>query len=330
MKLSVVVPCYNEEQVLPETIRRLTHLTSQWIADELIDEYELVFVDDGSRDRTLELLRRFSREIPCVRVLSFSANFGHQSAILAGMHRAKGDVVVTLDADLQDPPETVTEMLGKVREGYQIVYGVRSSRQKDSFFKRWTAHAFYKLMHFMGIPIVYDHADYRMLTRPVLTALGQFQERALFLRGIFPLMGFQYCLVEYERPERFAGDSKYPLRNMLLFAVNGITSFTYAPLRLAFFLGAAVFVLSLGMASWAIITWLSSGTIHGWTSIVVPLYVFAGLQMIFIGIVGEYLGKVFQEVKARPRYIVQEEIGPKSHLDEESDALPRPEHLRGD
>lgn len=308
MRLSLVLPCYNEEEVLPETHRRLQRLSEQWQQDGLISGYELFFVNDGSRDRTIELLREYAAADPNIKVLSFSANFGHQAAILAGMHHATGDVAVTLDADLQDPPETIEAMLKKVHEGYQVVYGVRRSREKDTFFKRETARGFYRLMRRMGVPVVYDHADFRMMTRPVLEALRQFGERSLFLRGIFPLIGFRNCVVEYDRPERFAGESKYPVRKMLLFAMGGITSFTYAPLRFAFYIGFIVFALSMLMGLWALITWLVGGTIAGWTSIVVPLYVFSGMQMMFIGILGEYIGKVYQEVKARPRYIVGEYI----------------------
>ncbi len=308
MLLSIIIPCYNEQEVIRETHKQVAALIDQWCSEELIDECELIYVDDGSVDDTPTILRELAEHDKHVKIISFSGNFGHQSALLAGLHHARGDAAVSLDADLQDPPEAVGEMLQKVRAGYEIVYGVRESRDTDTFFKRTTARMFYGLMRGLKVPVVYDHADYRMLTRPVLEALKGFREVNLFLRGLFPLMGFKSCQVKFDRRERFAGQTKYPLGKMLSFAIQGITSFSYFPLRIAFFLGAIVFTISIVMAVWVLVTVAMGKSMHGWASTVLPLYLFGGLQMILIGILGEYIGKIYLEVKRRPTYIISRKI----------------------
>lgn len=308
MLLSLVVPCFNERECIRETNRRLLDLAQRWLQEERINDYEIIYVNDGSTDDTLTILRELAANEPRVRIIAFANNFGHQAAILAGMHQARGDATVTLDADLQDPPETISEMLDRVRDGFQIVYGVRRARDKDTAFKRTTAHAFYHFMRWMRVPVIFDHSDFRLITRPVSQTLRAYPERTLFLRGLFPLMGFRHCTVAYDRPERFAGETKYPFRKMMSFAINGITSFTYTPLRFAFFLGSALALVSLALAIWAFVVWLTDDTVQGWTSIVIPLYFFMGIQMMLLGIMGEYIGKIFQELKQRPRYVIGETI----------------------
>lgn len=308
MFLSIIIPCYNEQEVIRETHRRVAGLIEQWMGEGLIEQCETIYVDDGSSDDTLRILQELAAQDQNVKVLSFSGNFGHQPALLAGMHHAQGDAAVSLDADLQDPPEAIGQMLQRVAEGYEMVYGVRGSRRTDSFFKRATARMFYRLMRWLKVPVVFDHADYRMVTRPVLEALKEYKEVNLFLRGMFPQMGFKSCRVKFDRQERLAGQTKYPLRKMISFAIQGITSFSYFPLRIAFFLGAIVFTISIVMAIWVLVTVAMGKSMHGWASTVLPLYLFGGLQMILIGILGEYIGKIYLEVKHRPPYLIGKKI----------------------
>ncbi len=308
MKLSLVIPCYNESKVISETFNRVSTLAGQWRDESLISDYEFIFVDDGSTDDTFDQLNTFAQHDPRVKVLSFSNNFGHQPALLAGLHHATGDAAVSLDADLQDPPETIREMIQKVNDGAEIVYAVRSSRETDTVFKRTTARCFYRVMRFCKVPLLFDHADFRLMTRPVLEALKQFTEVNLFLRGMFPLMGFKSEIVYFKRQQRFAGETKYPLGKMVSFAIQGITSFSYFPLRISFFLGLAIFVLSILFTVYALVSVALGRTVPGWASIVIPLYLFGGLQFIILGIIGEYIGRIYQEVKRRPVYIIREKI----------------------
>lgn len=308
MKLSIVIPCYNESKVISETFSRISALAGRWRDESLISDYELIFVDDGSTDDTFDQLNTFAQHDPRVKVLSFSNNFGHQPALLAGLHHATGDAAVSLDADLQDPPETIREMIQKVNDGAEIVYAVRSCRETDTAFKRITARCFYRVMRFCKVPLLFDHADFRLMTRPVLEALKQFSEVNLFLRGMFPLMGFKSEIVYFKRQERFAGETKYPLRKMVSFAIQGITSFSYFPLRISFFLGLAIFLLSILFTMYALVSVALGHTVPGWASIVIPLYLFGGLQFIILGIIGEYIGRIYQEVKRRPTYIIREKI----------------------
>ncbi|NTV42957.1 MAG: glycosyltransferase family 2 protein [Syntrophobacteraceae bacterium] len=306
MKLSIVVPCYNEEAVVRETARRLLDLADGWVSRGLIAAYEIIFVNDGSKDRTLALLKEMAKDNSHVKVISFSNNFGHQAALTAGLHNAGGDAAVTLDADLQDPPEVIEEMLEKHRQGFHIVYGVRRNRNEDSAFKRFTALGFYRLMRMMGVKVIVNHADFRLLSRSVLEEFKSFREVNRFLRGLIPLMGFAQATVEYDRDRRFAGSTKYPLRRMLSFALDGITSFSSVPLRMASVCGLVIFAVSLCLGVWVLAVRVAGDSVPGWASTVLPIYFLGGIQLMFFGILGEYLGKIYMEVKRRPLFIIQE------------------------
>ena len=308
MKLSIVIPCYNEGGIILLTLERLNKLSNEWISRDDLTEIEFVFVDDGSQDRTYYLLTETSKADKRVKVIRFSRNFGHQAALLAGYEFAKGDVIVSLDADLQDPPELIKTMLDKIKEGYDVVFAARQSRKNDSWFKRKTAEFFYWFMKKIGVDIVPNHADFRMITRRVLKAFLQFQETNLFIRATFPIVGFPSCVVYFDRPDRAAGKTKYPFWKMFEFAVDGITSFSVVPLRICSMVGLFVSFFALLMLFWSIVVKIFGGAIPGWTSTVVPLYLLGGVQLLFLGIVGEYMGKIYTEVKKRPRYIVQETL----------------------
>ena len=308
MKLSIVIPCYNEGEVLPLTLERFNALSHEWLAREDCTEVEFVLVDDGSQDRTAELLPQYSKADKSIKVIRYSRNFGHQAALLAGYEFAKGDVIVSLDADLQDPPELIGSMLDRIKEGNDIVYAARKSREIDSLFKRKTADVFYWIMKKFGADIVPNHADYRMVTRRVLNAFLKFPENNLFIRATFPIVGFPSCVVYHDRPERLAGKTKYPFRKMLEFAIDGLTSFSVVPLRICSVVGFLVSLIALLMLSWSLIVKIFGGAIPGWTSTVAPLYLLGGVQLLFLGIIGEYIGKIYTEVKNRPRYIIQEMI----------------------
>ena len=290
------------------TLDRLNELSSELIARDDCASIEFVMVDDGSQDRTAELLTEASKADRCVKIIRFSRNFGHQAALLAGYEFAKGDVIVSLDADLQDPPELIKTMLDKIKNGNDVVYAARHSRKNDSWFKKKTADVFYWLMKKFGADIVPNHADFRMITRRVLKAFLQFQETNLFIRATFPIVGFPSSVVYYERPERLAGETKYPFRKMLEFAIDGLTSFSVVPLRICSMVGLLVSLLAILMLSWSLIVKIFGGAIPGWTSTVAPLYLLGGVQLLFLGIIGEYIGKIYTEVKHRPRYIIQEMI----------------------
>ncbi|HIN48508.1 MAG TPA: glycosyltransferase [Deltaproteobacteria bacterium] len=308
MKLSIIIPCYNEEEVLPLTLERLKALSSEWTLRDDCAEIEFVLVDDGSQDRTSELLTEASKADKRIKVVRFSRNFGHQAALLAGYEFAKGDVIVSLDADLQDPPELIGSMLDKIKEGHDVVYAARKSREIDSLFIRKTADVFYWIMKKFGADIVPNHADFRMVTRRALNAFLKFHENNLFIRATFPIVGFPSCVVYYDRPQRLAGETKYPFRKMLEFAIDGLTSFSVVPLRICSMVGLLVSLLALLMLFWSIVVKIFGGAIPGWTSTVAPLYLLGGVQLLFLGIIGEYIGKIYIEVKHRPRYIVQETI----------------------
>ena len=281
------------------------------------DEIEFVMVDDGSQDRTAEILTEASKADKRVKLIRFSRNFGHQAALLAGYEFAKGDVIVSLDADLQDPPELIKTMLDKIKDGNDVVYAARESRENDSWFKRKTADLFYWLMKKFGADIVPNHADFRMVTRRALNAFLQFHENNLFIRATFPIVGFPSCVVYYDRPERLAGKTKYPFWKMFEFAVDGMTSFSVVPLRICSMVGLFVSFFALLMLFWSIVVKIFGGAIPGWTSTVAPLYLLGGVQLLFLGIVGEYMGKIYTEVKKRPRYIVQETL----NIVEKNDAV---------
>ena len=314
IKLSIIIPCYNEEEVLPLTLEKLKTLSNEWSSRDDCESIEFLFVDDGSQDRTAELLAEATHAYQQFKVIHFSRNFGHQAALLAGYEFAKGDVIVSLDADLQDPPELIITMLEKLKGGYDIIYAARESRGIDSQFKRRTADLFYWLMKKLGVEIIHNHADFRMITRRVLNAFLKFNENNLFIRATFPMVGFPSCVVYYDRPERKAGKTKYPFRKMLEFAIDGLTSFSVVPLRICSLVGLLVSLLALLMLLWSIVVKIIGGAIPGWTSTVAPLYLLGGVQLLFLGIVGEYIGKIYSEVKNRPRYIIQETI----NFDEEN------------
>jgi len=311
MKLVIVVPCYNEEAVLPETIGRLTRLLADLIARGKVGaDSRISFVDDGSRDRTWALIEEAAAASPLVAGLKLSRNRGHQAALMAGLLNADADAVISIDADLQDDLAAIEAMVDAHAQGADVVYGVRRRRDVDSFAKRFTAETYYRLLGLLGVEVVFNHADYRLLSRRVLAALAGYRESNLFLRGIIPQLGFPSAIVHYDRAERFAGESKYPLRRMLSFAWQGITSFSAAPLRLITTIGVLVSAGSFGVAAWAL--WLrlfTSDAVPGWTSTVVPMYFLGGVQLLCIGIIGEYLAKIYLEVKRRPAYFVEKRVG---------------------
>ncbi len=307
----LVVPCYNEEEVLPETVKRLTAKLSSMISDgKASEESRMLFVDDGSRDRTWELIEQFSAENTYVGGIKLSHNRGHQNALLAGLMSAKEhcDCAISLDADLQDDIEVLDQFVEKYTEGCEVVYGVRSSRKTDTAFKRNTARSYYKLMKTLGVEIVYDHADYRLMGSKALEALSEYKEVNLFLRGIVPLIGFRSDYVYYERHERFAGESKYPLRKMLKFALDGVTSFSVKPLRIIANLGITICLLSIIGLIYGLVSFIIGSSVAGWTSLICSVWFLGGLQMLCIGIVGVYVGKIYSETKHRPRYTVEKTI----------------------
>ena len=307
--LYLVIPCYNEEEVLPETSKRLTAKLGAMIEMGFISQdSKIVFVNDGSKDRTWQLIRQYHEENPMIQGINLSRNKGHQNALLAGLMTVKEycDMAISMDADLQDDVDAIDQFVEKYYDGCEVVYGVRSERKTDSLFKRVSAQGFYKLMLHMGVEIVYNHADYRLMSRRALDEMEGFKEVNLFLRGIVPLIGFQSGVVTYERHERFAGESKYPLKKMLNFAFDGITSFSVKPIRMVTTLGIIIFAISILMLIYFLITWCIGWTVPGWTSIVVSVWAIGGLQLLAIGIIGEYIGKIYMETKARPKFIVQE------------------------
>lgn len=316
MTLWLVVPCYNEEAVLPETAKRLDAVLSGLAAaGRVSDKSRVLFVNDGSKDRTWELIRALHGENRRFAGLCLSRNRGHQNALLAGLMLARqhADAAISLDADLQDDVGAIDRFVEKYEEGCDIVYGVRSSRATDSAFKRGTARGFYKLMNALGAEVVYDHADYRLMSRRALDALAEYGEVNLFLRGIAPQLGFRTGTVEYVRAERFAGESKYPLKKMLAFAMDGVTSFSVKPLRAALVCGGAAFLVSIVMLIYCLVRFFTGQTVSGWASLGVSIWALGGLQLLMIGVVGEYVGKTYMETKRRPRYIISETL-----LDEEA------------
>jgi glycosyltransferase involved in cell wall biosynthesis len=299
-KISLVIPCYNEEKVILQTHSRINSLI------ENAKNCEIIYVDDGSKDATLEILKKIAAGDPGVKIIRLSRNFGHQAALLAGMLHASGDAVISLDADLQDPPEIIPAMLEKYDEGFDLVFGVRKKRAADNLLKRFTGELFYKLMNSMGVNVIFNHADFRLISKKALQELKKYSESNLFLRGLIPSLGFNQTVVYYEREARFAGQTKYPLGKMISFAIEGITSFTYLPLRLASFMGMSIALLSLLLSFWSLFTKLAGNSVPGWTSTVLPMYFLGGIQLLFLGIMGEYIGKIYLETKRRPPFIIQE------------------------
>ena len=304
-KLYLVIPCYNEEEVLPETKKRLLNKFQSLIQNKKIKKNSrIIFVNDGSKDKTWELIQEFSKESVLIGGICLTRNYGHQNALLAGILTVKddADIVISMDCDLQDDIDAIDLMLEKRKEGNEIVYGVRKSRNKDTFFKKSSALLFYKFMSFMGIDIVYNHADYRLVSRCVLNCLDEYREVNLFLRGMFPLIGYSSDIVYYDRKERFAGESKYPLKKMINFACDGITSFSIKPIRLILHLGILILVLSFMMMIYSVFRKLTGNTVAGWTFLNCSLWFLGGVQMLSLGIIGEYIGKIYNESKQRPRY----------------------------
>jgi polyisoprenyl-phosphate glycosyltransferase len=303
-RIGLVIPCYNEESVLPETSTRLLRLLDDMRARGICsDDSAVFFVDDGSRDRTWPMIDSLSREHAAICGIKLSRNRGHQNALLAGLMTAPGDALISVDADLQDDLEVIPQMIEAFSRGDDIVLGVRKRRDTDTFFKRFTAEGYYKLMAAMKVDIVFNHADYRLMSRRALESLREYREVNLFLRGLVPLLGYRSSIVEYDRAERFAGESKYPLKKMLSFAWQGITSFSTYPLRLITTLGFVVSLVSIGLAIWALILRLfTAEALPGWASTVIPTYFLGGVQLLSLGVIGEYVAKIYTETKARPRF----------------------------
>lgn len=307
--LYVVVPCYNEEEVLPETSKRLKAKLEKLMGEDKISRSsKIMFVNDGSKDSTWDLISKLHESDSIFSGVNLSRNRGHQNALLAGLMTAKDfcDAAISMDADLQDDIDAVDAMVEKFAEGCEIVYGVRSSRKKDTFFKRFTAEAFYRLMNFLGAETVFNHADYRLMSRRALEGLAQFKEVNLFLRGIIPMIGYTSAIVEYERGERFAGESKYPLKKMLKFAFEGITSLSTKPIRYITILGVLLFLISIIMLIVFIVQWAIGVTVVGWASVICSVWAIGGLILFSLGIIGEYIGKIYLESKERPRFLIRD------------------------
>ena len=313
--LYIVIPCYKEQEVLHETASRLQTKMERLIsANKISPESRVMFVNDGSTDQTWPIICELHEKNPLFSGVNLSRNRGHQNALLAGLMTAKerADMVISMDADLQDDINAVDEMVDKFYEGCDIVYGVRSSREKDTFFKKFTAEGFYRVMNFLGADTVFNHADYRLMSKRALEGLEQFKEVNLFLRGIVPMIGYKTDVVEYERGERFAGESKYPLKKMLAFAMEGITSLSTKPLQYITGLGFLIFAVSILMLIYFIAQWAIGGTVAGWASVICSVWAIGGLILLSIGVIGEYTGKIYMETKARPRFIIQDILDDKT------------------
>lgn len=306
--LTIVVPCFNEQEVLHETARQLSDVLDELIINLLISSNsKILFVDDGSKDHTWELILKESQFNQYVKGLKLGKNVGHQKALLAGLETAmhQSDCVISIDADLQDDVGVIRKFIGRFLDGYDIVYGVRDSRDTDTFFKRTTALGFYRLMERIGIKLIPNHADFRLMSKRALKELFKYKETNLFLRGLIPLLGFKSTIVYYDRKERFAGKSKYPIKKMLAFAFDGITSFSVSPIRLVTLIGFVSIILSVAAGGYSFIQAILGNTKTGWTSLMISIWFVGGLQLMGIGIIGEYIGKIFQEVKNRPRYSIE-------------------------
>ncbi len=316
--LYIVVPCYNEEAVLNETTKQLRSKMETLIENGKISKLsKVMYVNDGSNDKTWTIIQKTNLDDKMFTGINLSRNRGHQNALLAGLMTAKkyADVIISMDADLQDDINAIDKMMDKYYEGNEVVYGVRSSRKKDTWFKKTTAEGFYKFMQIMGVNIVYNHADYRLTTKRVLDDFEKFGEVNLFLRGMFPLVGYKSDVIYYERNERFAGESKYPLKKMLSFAWDGITSFSTKPIRFILNLGIIILFLSFIVMGYSIIMKFTGHTVSGWTFIVCSIWLIAGIQMFSLGIIGEYIGKIYSETKKRPRYIISDDLNERDQIE---------------
>lgn len=320
MTLYLVIPCYNEQEVLHETARQLKEKMESLKSRNMIsDKSRIVFVNDGSKDNTWQIIEELHQSDSIFRGIKLSRNKGHQNALMAGLMTVKNecDAAISLDADLQDDINAIDAMVEKFSEGCDIVYGVRSARKTDTFFKKFTAESFYKIMEKMGVEVTYNHADYRLMSRRALDALEQFKEVNLFLRGIVPMIGYKTDCVYYERKERFAGESKYPLKKMIAFAMEGITSLSVKPIGMITALGVGIFTISIIMLIYFLVRHFMGQTVEGWTSLAVSVWAIGGLQLLAIGIIGEYIGKIYLETKARPKFIIEKYLKDENDSEEE-------------
>ncbi|MBA8896271.1 glycosyltransferase family 2 protein [Clostridium saccharobutylicum] len=309
--LYLVIPCYNEEEVLHETAKRLIEKINTMIKNNIIsDESKILFVNDGSKDKTWSIIKELHYENNIFSGINLSRNRGHQNALLAGLMTAKefADMTISLDADLQDDVNVIDKFVEQYYQGSDVVYGVRCSRDTDTFFKRTTALAFYKLMSSLGVDMVYNHADYRLMSKRALEGLNKFREVNLFLRGMVPLVGYKYSIVEYERHERFAGESKYPLKKMIAFALDGITSLSIKPIRIITGIGFTIFFISILTLIYSIIINFIGNAVTGWTSLTISIWMLGGIQLLCLGVIGEYIGKIYNETKQRPRFIISDRL----------------------
>lgn len=309
--LYLVIPCYNEEEVLHETSKRLLEKMNTMIASEFIsNKSKILFVNDGSKDKTWSIIEELHSKNDIFSGVNLSRNRGHQAALLAGLMTAKeySGMTISLDADLQDDVDVIDKFVAQYYDGCDIVYGVRSSRQTDTLFKRITALAFYKFMHTLGVDMVYNHADYRLMSKRALEGLSEYKEVNLFLRGLVPLIGYKYSIVEYERHERFAGESKYPLKKMIAFALDGITSLSIKPIRIITGLGFTIFFISVIALIYSLVVKFIGNTVTGWTSLTLSIWMLGGIQLLSLGVIGEYVGKMYNETKRRPRFIIANKL----------------------
>jgi glycosyltransferase involved in cell wall biosynthesis len=321
VKLSLVIPCYNEQEVLQETSTRVQVLLRDLIRrGKITPDSNVWLIDDGSTDDTWRLIEALTAGSTMFVGVKLSRNRGHQYALLAGLSSADGEAIISLDADLQDDLNVIEKMVDAYKGGYEIVYGVRASRDRDGWFKRWSAERYYGLLGVLGVAVVPNHADYRLMGRAALNALSEYREFNLFLRGVIPLLGFRYTNVYYERHERLAGVSKYPFRKMIALAIDGITSFSPVPLRMIAVLGATVFVVSASLSIWVLaVRFLTDRAVPGWASIMLPIYALGGVQLLGLGIVGEYVAKIYMETKRRPRFLIEKIVGRGQTKDRELD-----------
>lgn len=318
-KLYLAIPCYNEEEVLPATSKILKDkFTKLQLQGKITEDSRIVFIDDGSKDKTWEMIKNLHNEDNIFQGIKLSCNRGHQNALLCGLLTLKNeaDAVISIDADLQDDINVFDKMLESFEQGCDIVYGVRSKRETDTFFKRFTAESFYRILNSLGAKVIFNHADYRLMSKRALNCLEEYSERNIFLRGIVPLIGFKTDIVEYERSERLAGESKYPLKKMLALAWEGITSLSIQPIRLVTGTGIVVFALSILMLIYFLFRYFTGATVQGWASLAVSIWAIGGLQLLAIGIVGEYIGKIYLETKKRPRFIIDEYLNDRKDKDE--------------
>ena len=309
--LYLVIPCYNEEEVLHETSKRLLKKMNTMITSEFIsNKSKILFVNDGSKDKTWSIIEELHSKNDIFSGVNLSRNRGHQTALLAGLMTAKeySGMTISLDADLQDDVDVIDKFVAQYYDGCDIVYGVRSSRQNDALFKRITALAFYKFMRTLGVDMVYNHADYRLMSKRALEGLSEYKEVNLFLRGLVPLIGYKYSIVEYERHERFAGESKYPLKKMIAFALDGITSLSIKPIRIITGLGFTIFFISVIALIYSLVVKFTGNTVTGWTSLTLSIWMLGGIQLLSLGVIGEYVGKMYNETKRRPRFIIADKL----------------------